>query len=152
MYLTWNYVIPPAYGVWREGNVFTLCVCPQGAPRSRSRSRLRGPPGQGLAGPPRSRSRSRGPPGQGPGGPPWSRSRSGAPRSRSGGPHGQGLGAPPGHGPGQGLDGPPRSRSRGPPPGQGLGPPLSRSKNVGAWAVRLLRSRKRTVLLLKIIL
>ena len=61
-----------AYGVWREGNVFTLCDCTQGErpPRSKSRaprSRSRAPrsrSGQGMGA---LRSRSRGPSGQGPG-------------------------------------------------------------------------------------
>ena len=119
-----NPFLPPAYEVWREGNVFTLCVCPQGPPvqsgghplqSRRPLSRVRDPCPEW--GPPSPEWGTPHPECQGLGAlqikvhvkvrrPPRSRS-----RSRSGGP-------PPGQGPGQGLGDPP-----GQGPGQGLGPP-----------------------------
>ena len=126
--------------------MFLLCV-----------SVHRGPPGQGPGGPP----------GQGPGqgwgapqvkvhrGAPWSRSGGWPPWSRSiGQPPGQGpeggplkvqMGCPPSQGLGQGPEGAPWSRSGGG-PGQGPGGPYQGPKLGGARAVRLLRSRRRTVL------
>ena len=115
-----------------------------GAPRSRSG----GPQGQGLGGPP---VKVWGPPSQGPGqglGAPLVKVR--GPPVKVWGPPGQDPGAPQVKGPGQGL-GAPWSRSGGPPgqgPGQVLGPPPCQGPNMwGARVVRLLWSRRKTVLL-----
>ena len=135
----------------REGNVFSISVCQQVGPAGPGQGPGAPPPGQGKGAPwSRSKSRSGGTPVKVQvkiRGPPWSRS-----RSRSGGPPGQSLsGTPPpavkvqvkvwGASPGQGL---------GQGPGQGLGPPppCLGSKMRGARAVRLLRSRRRTVFLI----
>ena len=156
-------LLPPAYGVWREGNVFTLWVCPQGPPqvkvkvwgppRSRSRSRSGGHPWSRSRAPPRSRSRSRsgGPPKVkvkvwGPPqvkvqvkvwGPPWSRS-----RSRSGRPLLVKVWGPPRSRSRSRSEGAPRSRSR----SRSEGGPRQGLKMWGARVVRPLRSRRRTVL------
>ena len=158
----------------REGNVFSISVFPPSRSRSRSGGPpqvkvLGAPQVKVRRGFPRSRSggppkvkvqvKVRGAPGQGPGAPKvnFQVKVRGLPLVKvRGGPPGQGPRGPPqvkvlGGPPGQGPRGAPMSRSGGPtvkiqvkvpgpPPGQG-------PKMWGARAVRLLRSRRRTVLL-----